>query len=66
MKIICFELNGCGTENVVMATKFLTFISCLKFVHLYANFYLIVTNNSLNIAHPNIEPICTNLILVTS
>ena len=25
IKIIYFDLNGCGTENVAMATKFLTF-----------------------------------------
>ena len=29
MKILYFELNGCGTENVAMATKFLTYF-CLS------------------------------------
>ena len=34
MKILYIELNGCGTENVAMATKFLTFFACLKCLHL--------------------------------
>ena len=29
MKILQFELNGCGTENVEMETKFLTYF-CLS------------------------------------
>ena len=29
MKILYFELNGCGTENVAMTTKFLTYF-CLS------------------------------------
>ena len=29
MKILYFELNGCGTENVAIATKFLTYF-CLS------------------------------------
>ena len=61
MKILYFELNGCGTENVAMATKFLTYFDCLKFLHLYANFHLILTNNSLTIAHLNMEPICGHI-----
>ena len=47
MKILYFELNGCGTENVTMATKVWTVFACLKFLHLYDNFYLIRINNSL-------------------
>ena len=61
MKISYFELNGCGTENVAMATKVLTYFSCLKFLHVFANFYLILTNNSLTIAHLNMEPICGHI-----
>ena len=60
MKTLYFELNGCGTENVAMATKFFTFFVCLKLLHLYANFHLIVTNNSLIIAPLNIQPICAH------
>ena len=33
----------------------------LKFLHLYANFHLILTNNSLTIAHLNMEPICGHI-----
>ena len=29
-------------------------------LHLYAQFYLIVTNNSLIVAHINIQPICAH------
>ena len=54
MKILYFELNGYGTEDVAMATKFLRFFVCLKSFHLYANFYLILINNILIIAHLNI------------
>ena len=54
MKILYIELNGYGTENVAMATKFLRFFACLKFFHLYANFYFILFNNTLIIAHFNI------------
>ena len=43
------------TENAVMATKFFTFLAYLKLLHLYANFHLILTNNSLIIAHINIH-----------
>ena len=58
MRILHFELKGCGTENVILATKFLTFVACLKLLHLYADFHLICTNNpaknSLIMAHLNI------------
>ena len=54
MKILYFELNGCGIENVAVATMFWTFFACLKFLHLYDNFYLIRINNSLVTAHLNI------------
>ena len=55
MKILYFELNGYGTENVAMATIFLRFFVCLNFLHLYANFYLILINNILLI-----KPICAH------
>ena len=42
-----------------METKFLTYFS-LSQDFLFANLYLIVTNDSLTIAHLNIEPICAN------
>ena len=61
MKISYFELNGCGTKNVAMATKFLTYFACLKFLRLYANFHLTLTNHSLTIAYLNIEPICAHI-----
>ena len=51
VKILYFELNGYGAENVAMATKFLRFFACFKFFHLYANFYLILINTILIIAH---------------
>ena len=54
MKIFYFELNGCSTENVATTTKFLTFFACLTFLHLYANFYLILRSNSLTKEHLNI------------
>ena len=47
MKILYFELNGFGTENVAMASKFWTFFARLKFLHLYTNFYQIRINTSL-------------------
>ena len=36
------------------------FFACFKLLNLYANFYLILTNNSSTIAHLNIEPICAH------
>ena len=54
MKILYFELNGYGTENVAMATKFLRFFASLKFFHLDANFYFILINNILILAYLNI------------
>ena len=53
MKILYFELNGYRTENVAMATKFEGFFVCLKFFHLYANFYIFLISNILIIAHLN-------------
>ena len=38
--------------------NFLHFFACLKLFHLYTNFHLILTNNSLIIAHLDIYLIC--------
>ena len=47
MNMLYFELNGCGTGNIAMATKFFDIFDCLKFLQLNANFYLILIHDSL-------------------
>ena len=60
MKILYFELSGCGTENVAMATKFWTAFDFLKFLPPKANFYWTRINNCLAIGHLNIKTICAH------
>ena len=43
-----------------MGTKFLTLFCCLKLLYLYTCFHLILTNNSLTIAHLTIQHHCFN------